>query len=257
MPTVLRDQRTVAADGQEVCGINRLLSLAPVLVDMGGASRRTGQRLLDECRKRNGTTYVIPTDLFKPHDWGTPWQQANNYATNTLGSWNYRQSPYCSVQECYNTPVISLLNRSCWCEKHLPETDPAFPSSISFLPPVYLRVESRTGAVALVFRWLVSRLSPALPQSGLAWLCFLFPLIEPNRRVSRIRLSEKVSRGRPRKADRSHTKLDEPKLLMKGQLRIRSSSHSGDRRGGSHTFSIWSHVPRHATISFPSLSPAE
>jgi hypothetical protein len=82
------------------------------------------------------------------------------------------------------------------------------------------RVESRTGAVALVFRWLVSRLSPALPQSGLAWLCFLFPLIEPNRRVSRIRLSEKVSRGRPRKADRSHTKLDEPKLLMQGGFRI-------------------------------------
>ena len=32
----------------------------------------------------------------------------------------------------------------------------------------------------------------APPQSGLAWLCFLFPLIEPDRRVSRIRLSEKV-----------------------------------------------------------------
>jgi hypothetical protein len=29
------------------------------------------------------------------------------------------------------------------------------------------------------------------PQSGLAWLCFLFPLIEPDRRISRIRLSEK------------------------------------------------------------------
>jgi len=28
------------------------------------------------------------------------------------------------------------------------------------------------------------------PQSGLAWLYFLFPLIEPNRRISRIRLSE-------------------------------------------------------------------
>jgi hypothetical protein len=30
------------------------------------------------------------------------------------------------------------------------------------------------------------------PQSGLTWLCFLFPLIEPDRRISRIRLSEKT-----------------------------------------------------------------
>jgi hypothetical protein len=29
-------------------------------------------------------------------------------------------------------------------------------------------------------------------QSGLAWLCFLFPLIEPDRRSYRIRLSEKT-----------------------------------------------------------------
>ena len=82
------------------------------------------------------------------------------------------------------------------------------------------KVESRTGAVALAFRWLMAGLSPALPQSGLAWLCFLFPLIEPNRRISRIRLSEKVSRSRPRKAGRPRTKLDEPKLLMQGGFRI-------------------------------------
>jgi hypothetical protein len=30
------------------------------------------------------------------------------------------------------------------------------------------------------------------PQSGLAWFCFLFPLIEPDRQISRIRLSEKT-----------------------------------------------------------------
>lgn len=29
--------------------------------------------------------------------------------------------------------------------------------------------------MALVFRWLMARLSPALPQSGLAWLRFLLP----------------------------------------------------------------------------------
>ena len=30
------------------------------------------------------------------------------------------------------------------------------------------------------------------PQSGLAWLCLLFRLVEPDRRISRIRLSEKT-----------------------------------------------------------------
>jgi len=32
----------------------------------------------------------------------------------------------------------------------------------------------------------------ASPQSGLTWFCFLFPLIEPDWQVSRIRLSEKT-----------------------------------------------------------------
>jgi hypothetical protein len=32
----------------------------------------------------------------------------------------------------------------------------------------------------------------ASPQSGLTWFCFLFPLIEPDWQISRIRLSEKT-----------------------------------------------------------------
>jgi len=55
-----------------------------------------------------------------------------------------------------------------------------------------IRVESRTGAVALVSRWRVDCAFAPSPQSGLAWFCFLFPLIEPDRRISRIRLSEKT-----------------------------------------------------------------
>jgi hypothetical protein len=35
-------------------------------------------------------------------------------------------------------------------------------------------------------------LSPASPQSGLPWLCFLFPLIEPDWQIFRIGLSEKT-----------------------------------------------------------------
>jgi hypothetical protein len=42
-------------------------------------------------------------------------------------------------------------------------------------------VESRTGAVAVVSRWLVGIAFALPPQSGLAWLCFLFPLIEPEK----------------------------------------------------------------------------
>jgi hypothetical protein len=53
-------------------------------------------------------------------------------------------------------------------------------------------VESRTGAVAVVSRWLVGLAFAGPPQSGLAWLCFLFPLIEPDVRSYRIRLSEKT-----------------------------------------------------------------
>src|SRR5207237_1242999 len=54
------------------------------------------------------------------------------------------------------------------------------------------RVESRTGAVTLVYGWLVDLAFAAPPQSGLAWSCFLFPLIEPDWQFSRIRLSEKT-----------------------------------------------------------------
>jgi hypothetical protein len=54
------------------------------------------------------------------------------------------------------------------------------------------RVESRTGAVTVASRWLVGWAFASPPQSGLAWPCFLFPLIEPDRQISRIRLSEKT-----------------------------------------------------------------
>ena len=46
------------------------------------------------------------------------------------------------------------------------------------------RVENRRSSCSLPGgNW--TRLSPRLPQSGLTWLCFLFPLIEPDRRISR------------------------------------------------------------------------
>jgi hypothetical protein len=52
------------------------------------------------------------------------------------------------------------------------------------------------------------------PQSGLAWFCFLCPLIELDRRVSRIQLSEKGSRCCPRKAGGSLSKPNQPKRIV-------------------------------------------
>jgi hypothetical protein len=76
-------------------------------------------------------------------------------------------------------------------------------------------VENRrsSGSLPVAF---VSVLSQRAPQSGLAWLCFLFPLIEPDRRISRIRLSEKDSRVRPRKAACPSSKLDKAQHVMQG-----------------------------------------
>ena len=50
--------------------------------------------------------------------------------------------------------------------------------------------------MTVVSRWIFDVAFAAPPQSGLAWFCFLFPLIEPDRRISRIRLSEKTHEGR-------------------------------------------------------------
>jgi hypothetical protein len=47
-------------------------------------------------------------------------------------------------------------------------------------------VENRR--IAVVSQWLVGVAFAWPPQSGLAWLCFLFPLIEPDVRSYRIRL---------------------------------------------------------------------
>src|SRR6516162_5222062 len=61
------------------------------------------------------------------------------------------------------------------------------------------RVESRTGAVTVVSRWVCDSAFTSSPQSGLTWFGFLFPLIEPGRAVFPHPALGKDSRGRPRK----------------------------------------------------------
>jgi hypothetical protein len=55
---------------------------------------------------------------------------------------------------------------------------------------VLSRVENRRSGFSLPVA--ADEAFASSPQSGLAWLCFLFPLIEPDRRSYRIRLSEKT-----------------------------------------------------------------
>jgi len=48
----------------------------------------------------------------------------------------------------------------------------------------------------------------------LTWFCFLFPLVELDRHISCIQLSEKGSRFCPRKADGSAIEPNQPKLVV-------------------------------------------
>jgi len=57
-------------------------------------------------------------------------------------------------------------------------------------------VESRCGAVALGRTYLLPPLSSGGASMVSPWLRFHIPLIEPDRQISRIRLSDKTSRLR-------------------------------------------------------------
>src|SRR5215472_16940445 len=59
-------------------------------------------------------------------------------------------------------------------------------------------VESRCGAVALGWAYLFPPLSSGGASLAQPWLRFHIPLIEPDVQISRIRLSDKASRLRPR-----------------------------------------------------------
>src|SRR5215831_897942 len=65
--------------------------------------------------------------------------------------------------------------------------------SLDILSHRMSRVENRRSGFSLPVA--ADETFASSPQSGLAWLCFLFPLIEPDRRISRIRLSEKTHAG--------------------------------------------------------------
>src|ERR1044072_4163020 len=65
-------------------------------------------------------------------------------------------------------------------------------------------VESRTGAVAVAYRWVVGDTFAPPPQSARAWIRFLSPLVKPDVRTSGIRLSPNLSGLRSRQVGTSH-----------------------------------------------------
>jgi len=96
------------------------------------------------------------------------------------------------------------------------------------------------------------------PQSGLTWLWFLFPLIEPDRRFSRIRLSEKGSRFCPRKADGSSIETNEPKLVVEDLVGVPLGTSSLSSMFGAQPLAKPSaSVSFHCSIGFPDRAQAE
>src|SRR5712671_6367997 len=76
-------------------------------------------------------------------------------------------------------------------------------------------VESRCGAVALGGTYLLPPLSSGGASLVRPWLRFHTPLIEPDMQISRIRLSDKTSRRRPRHVVPKPTKAYEPEVPVK------------------------------------------
>jgi hypothetical protein len=73
-------------------------------------------------------------------------------------------------------------------------------------------------AIGQIFTWP--------PQSGLTWFCFLFPLIELDRHISSIQLSEKGSRCCARKADGSCIETNQAKLVVQDLVGVRLGTGS-------------------------------
>ena len=75
-----------------------------------------------------------------------------------------------------------------------------------------LSVESRCGAVAVGRAYLLPPLSLGGASLARPWLRFHTPLIEPDVQISRIRLSDKTSRLRPRRVVPKRVQTYEPKV---------------------------------------------
>jgi hypothetical protein len=85
--------------------------------------------------------------------------------------------------------VVGLHNRVNCREQAITRFDP----ETGILSAMASRVENRRSGFSLPVA--TDEAFASSPQSGSAWLCFLFPLVEPDRQISRIRLSGKTHDG--------------------------------------------------------------
>src|ERR1700730_19263264 len=94
----------------------------------------------------------------------------------------------------------------------------AVPDAVTELGPEEddLGRESRCGAVALGRTYLLPPLSSGGALLVRPWLRFHIPLIEPEWRIARIRLSDKTSRLHPRQAATKLGQAYEAEVLVKG-----------------------------------------
>ena len=89
-------------------------------------------------------------------------------------------------------------------------------------------VESRCGAVTVGRTYLFPPLSSGGASLVRPWLRFHTPLIEPDMRIARIRLSDKTSRLRPRRATPTLGQTYEPEVPVEVREWIRPASASPD-----------------------------
>src|SRR6202048_3972909 len=89
-------------------------------------------------------------------------------------------------------------------------------------------VESECGAVAVGRTYLLPPLSSGGASLVQPWLRFHTPLIEPDMQISRIRLSDKTSRLRPRRAAPTPGQPYEPEVPVEVREGISPASASPD-----------------------------
>jgi hypothetical protein len=89
-------------------------------------------------------------------------------------------------------------------------------------------VESRCGAVTVGLVCLLPPLSSGGAQVTLPWLRFHIPLIEPDMQISRIRLSDKISRLHPRWAASARGQTYETKVPVEVRQWITTAPSSSD-----------------------------